>query len=72
MGRSGRSAAFFFCLLCGYYLLRPVRESMGLRGGVLLRNEQGANQRCGDQGSSHCGLLGDVGVLGTEAPLLLT
>ena len=34
MGRSGRSAAFFFCLLCGYYLLRPVRESMGLRGGV--------------------------------------
>ncbi len=28
------SAAFFFFLLCGYYLLRPVRESMGLRGGV--------------------------------------
>ncbi len=26
--------AYFFCLLCGYYLLRPLREEMGIRGGV--------------------------------------
>jgi AAA family ATP:ADP antiporter len=26
--------AYFFSLLCGYYLLRPVREEMGIRGGV--------------------------------------
>jgi len=28
------STAYFFSLLCGYYLLRPVREEMGIRGGV--------------------------------------
>lgn len=26
--------AYFFCLLCGYYLLRPLRDAMGLAGGV--------------------------------------
>ncbi|SDF44362.1 ATP:ADP antiporter, AAA family [Limimonas halophila] len=26
--------AFFFCLLCSYYVLRPVRDEMGIRGGV--------------------------------------
>ena len=28
------SCAYFFSLLCGYYLLRPLREEMGIRGGV--------------------------------------
>ena len=28
------SFAYFFCLLCGYYLLRPLRDAMGLLGGV--------------------------------------
>jgi AAA family ATP:ADP antiporter len=28
------SFAYFFSLLCGYYMLRPVREEMGIRGGV--------------------------------------
>jgi AAA family ATP:ADP antiporter len=28
------SFAYFFTLLCGYYLVRPVREEMGIRGGV--------------------------------------
>lgn len=28
------SAAYFFCLLSSYYLLRPVRDEMGIRGGV--------------------------------------
>ena len=23
------SAAYFFCILCGYYFLRPVRDAMG-------------------------------------------
>ena len=27
-------AAYFFCLLCSYYILRPVRDEMGVRGGV--------------------------------------
>lgn len=26
--------AYFFCLLCAYYVLRPVRDAMGLAGGV--------------------------------------
>jgi AAA family ATP:ADP antiporter len=26
------SSAFFFCILCSYYLIKPVRETMGLRG----------------------------------------
>jgi AAA family ATP:ADP antiporter len=26
--------AYFFCLLCGYYLLRPLRDAMGLAGGA--------------------------------------
>jgi AAA family ATP:ADP antiporter len=26
--------AYFFCLLCSYYLLRPLRDAMGLAGGV--------------------------------------
>ncbi|MBT3821791.1 MAG: MFS transporter, partial [Nitrospinaceae bacterium] len=28
------SFAYFFCLLCGYYILRPLREEMGVAGGV--------------------------------------
>jgi AAA family ATP:ADP antiporter len=28
------SFAYFFCLLCGYYTLRPLREEMGIAGGV--------------------------------------
>lgn len=28
------SFAYFFCLLCGYYVLRPLREEMGIVGGV--------------------------------------
>jgi len=28
------SAAYFFALLCGMYMLRPLREEMGIRGGV--------------------------------------
>ena len=27
-------AAAFFCLLCAYYLLRPLRDELGVRGGV--------------------------------------
>ena len=26
--------AYFFCLLCSYYILRPVRDEMGIQGGV--------------------------------------
>jgi AAA family ATP:ADP antiporter len=25
---------YFFCLLCGYYVLRPVRDEMGIAGGI--------------------------------------
>ena len=28
------SFAYFFCLLCGYYILRPVRDEMGIQAGV--------------------------------------
>jgi len=28
------SFACFFCLLCGYYVLRPLRDEMGVQGGV--------------------------------------
>jgi AAA family ATP:ADP antiporter len=28
------SCAYFFCLLCGYYILRPVRDEMGIQAGV--------------------------------------
>jgi len=28
------SFVYFFCLLCGYYLLRPVRDEMAVEGGV--------------------------------------
>lgn len=28
------SFAYFFCLLCGYYVLRPVRDAMGIAGGT--------------------------------------
>ena len=28
------SFAYFFCLLCSFYMLRPVREEMGIQGGV--------------------------------------
>ncbi|MEX0960094.1 MAG: MFS transporter [Burkholderiales bacterium] len=28
------SFGYFFCLLCGYYILRPVRDEMGIQGGV--------------------------------------
>lgn len=26
--------AYFFCLLCSYYILRPLRDEMGIQGGV--------------------------------------
>jgi AAA family ATP:ADP antiporter len=25
---------FYFCVLCGYFFLRPVREAMGVSGGM--------------------------------------
>ena len=28
------SFAYFFCLLSGYYVLRPLRDEMGVAGGV--------------------------------------
>lgn len=28
------SVVYFFCLLCAYYILRPVRDEMGIQGGV--------------------------------------
>ena len=28
------SAAYFFCILCGYFFLRPVREAMGVARGM--------------------------------------
>lgn len=28
------SFSYFFCLLCGYYMLRPVRDEMAIEGGV--------------------------------------
>ncbi|HEX3037349.1 MAG TPA: Npt1/Npt2 family nucleotide transporter [Thermodesulfobacteriota bacterium] len=28
------SFTYFFCLLCAYYILRPVRDEMGIQGGV--------------------------------------
>ena len=28
------SFGYFFCLLASYYILRPVRDEMGIRGGV--------------------------------------
>jgi len=28
------SFTFFFCLLCGYYVIRPLRDEMGIAGGV--------------------------------------
>lgn len=34
IGASLRSFACFFCLLCGYYVLRPLRDEMGVEGGV--------------------------------------
>ncbi|MCI0428009.1 MAG: hypothetical protein L0Z46_08345 [Nitrospiraceae bacterium] len=36
-GRSrpgGLGIPLFFCLLCGYYILRPVRDEMAIEGGV--------------------------------------
>ncbi len=30
----GWSFLYFFVLLCGYYILRPIRDEMGIRGGV--------------------------------------
>jgi ATP:ADP antiporter, AAA family len=34
IGVSMWSFACFFCLLCGYYVLRPLRDEMGVQGGV--------------------------------------
>ena len=34
LGAALLSGLFFFCVLCGYYILRPLREEMGLAGGV--------------------------------------
>lgn len=28
------AACFYFCVLCGYFFLRPVREAMGVSGGI--------------------------------------
>ena len=28
------SALFFFCVLCGYFFLRPVRDAMGVSRGM--------------------------------------
>ena len=28
------AAAYHFCLLCGYFVLRPIRDTMGIAGGV--------------------------------------
>jgi ATP:ADP antiporter, AAA family len=28
------SFLYFFCLLCSYYMLRPVRDEMGIQGGI--------------------------------------
>ena len=28
------AALFYFCVLCGYFFLRPVREAMGVSGGM--------------------------------------
>ena len=28
------SFAYFFSLLCGYYVLRPIRDEMGIAGGT--------------------------------------
>lgn len=30
----GWSFVYFFCLLCAYYILRPIRDEMGVAGGV--------------------------------------
>jgi AAA family ATP:ADP antiporter len=32
----GWAFLYFFCLLCGYYVLRPVRDEMAIEGGVRL------------------------------------
>ncbi|MEX0362204.1 MAG: hypothetical protein AB3N10_14600, partial [Allomuricauda sp.] len=29
------SAFYFFCLLCGYFILRPIRDEMGILNGVV-------------------------------------
>ncbi len=34
VGASLWSFACFFCVLCGYYVLRPLRDEMGVQGGV--------------------------------------
>ncbi len=34
LGKAALSALLFFLILCGYYILRPLREQMGLAGGV--------------------------------------
>ncbi len=31
---AGWSFLYFFCLLCAYYVLRPIRDEMGIRGGI--------------------------------------
>lgn len=31
---TGWAFLYFFCLLCGYYILRPVRDEMAIEGGV--------------------------------------
>ena len=30
----GWAFCYFFCLLCGYYIVRPMRDEMGIAGGV--------------------------------------
>lgn len=34
LGSVAWSFVYFFCLLCGYYILRPLRDEMGIQGGV--------------------------------------
>ena len=31
---AGLAGLFYFCVLCGYFFLRPVREAMGVSGGM--------------------------------------
>ncbi|MFI5401076.1 MAG: NTP/NDP exchange transporter, partial [SAR324 cluster bacterium] len=33
-GALGWAFAYFFCLMCSYYILRPLRDEMGVAGGV--------------------------------------
>jgi len=34
LGAVAIAFAYYFCLLCAYYILRPIRDEMGIQGGV--------------------------------------